>query len=67
MAGALFSFSCPIDQIGDENGQCTWYVVCNDGEKINIKENFVPANGIAELLFDLGTKRFNNFINLISL
>lgn len=48
MAGALFSFSCPIDQIGDENGQCTWTVVCNDGEKINIK---VPANEIKTIVY----------------
>jgi hypothetical protein len=52
MAGALFSFSCPIDQIGDENGQCTWVVVCNDGEKINVK---VPANGIANYCLQKGS------------
>ena len=52
MAGALFSFSCPIDTIGDENGQCTWTVVCNDGEKINIK---VPANEIKNYCLQKGS------------
>ena len=32
-----YTFSCPIEQIGDEFGNCTWTVKCCDGEKINIK------------------------------
>ncbi len=43
MAGAAFNFECPIDHIGDENGQCTWTVTCYSGDKINIK---VPANEV---------------------
>ena len=51
MAGALFSFSCPIDQIGDENGQCTWTVTCYSGEKINVE---VPANTIKTSVYKKG-------------
>jgi len=49
---AQFSFSCPIDQIGDENGFCTWTVKCCNGEKINIK---VPANGIENYCLERGS------------
>ena len=49
---ALFTFTCPIDQIGDENGFCTWTVKCCDGEKINIK---VPANGIENYCLERGS------------
>ena len=52
MAGALFSFSCPIDQIGDENGQCTWVVTCYSGEKINVE---VPANTIKNFCLQKGS------------
>lgn len=52
MAGAQFNFLCPIDEIGDANGQCTWVVTCNDGEKINVK---VPANGIANYCLQKGS------------
>jgi hypothetical protein len=53
MACSLISFSCPIDQIGDEQGQCTWVVTCCDGTKINIK---VPANGIENYCLQRGSK-----------
>ena len=53
MAGALFNFSCPIDQIGDENGYCTWKVTCNEGGKINVK---VPANNIHVYCLERGSR-----------
>ena len=53
MAGAAFNFECPIDHIGDENGQCTWVVTCNSGDKINIK---VPANDIHVYCLERGSE-----------
>jgi len=53
MAGAEFNFTCPIDEIGDENGYCTWVVTCYSGDKINIK---VPANKIHVYCLERGSE-----------
>jgi len=47
-----YTFSCPIEQIGDEFGNCTWTVVCCDGEKINIK---LPANTLGAYCLERGS------------
>jgi len=53
MAGAEINFVCPIDEIGDENGYCTWAVTCYSGDKINIK---VPANEIHVYCLERGSE-----------
>ena len=53
MAGAEINFVCPIDEIGDENGYCTWVVTCYSGDKINIK---VPANEIHVYCLERGSE-----------